>query len=78
MKFNTASCCNVELQNSERTVHFVPGADPGFSEWGFGQMSNCYCYLTCPFSQEKVWLNTCVFFTLEGSTEPPLDPPQLF
>ena len=39
-------------------------------------LSSCYCCLTSPFSQEKVWSNICVCFTLGGSTEPPLDPPQ--
>ena len=60
------------------------GADPEFSEQGIAQMSayitNCY-YLTSPFSQEKVWSNIYVCFTLGGSTEPPeppLDPLQKF
>ena len=43
-------------------------------------LSNCYCCLTSPFSQEKYGQNIYVCFTLGGSTkppEPPLDPPQL-
>ena len=37
---------------------FLSGADPGFSDGGEGgcpTLSNCYCCLTSPFSQEKVW-----------------------
>ena len=62
----------------------VPGADPGFSEGGFGlklppTLSNCNCCLTSPFSQKKYDKDICVCITLGVSTEPPeppLDPAQ--
>ena len=69
-----------------RTNRPQPGKDPGFSEGGRGvrsdkrppTLANCYCYLTSPFSQEKVWSKYLRSFhlTLGGSAEPPLDPPQ--
>ena len=40
---------------------------------------NCLCYLTSPFSQEKVWpkyLRLFHFGALTEPPEPPLDPPQ--
>ena len=39
-------------------------------------LSNCYCCLTSPLSQEKVSSKSLRLYHLGGSTEPPLDPPQ--
>ena len=59
------------------------GADPGFSEGGFGQTSAHIIWLLLLLSKsffntytKKYGQDICVCFTLGGSTEPPLDPPQ--
>ena len=43
------------------------GADSGFSEGGGDRtLSNCYCCLTSPFSQEKVWSKYLRLFHFRG------------
>ena len=58
------------------------GVDPGLSEKGFKQPSTYVIWLLLLFNKsflhkKKYGQNICVWFTLGGSTEPPLDPPQL-
>ena len=61
VQFNIFELYDSEKKGSCKDCFSLSGADPGFSEGGGGgsdkllvTLSNCYCCLTSPFSQEKV------------------------
>ena len=85
--FAPVTYCQEVFSNKRLEKRGLPlegtGADPGFSERGFGQTS-AYIIIVIVVQQvlyhkKKYGQNSCVCFILGGSTEPtkpPLDPPR--